>query len=178
MTPSVSTTERSSRARTSRQAENGSGVSPSRNCLVSSQSPRFLSKSLNHSPRSGCGPMTIRFRAAPPVKANARMRDRRGPSPQQEYAHRLWHEGHLSQMEIAQEIQRLFHVPFAQSQVSRAIKLVDHWLQSIKADSPAKARPAVPHGGTKPKRAQHARNRQAPGAKKSTIATTDCAKPA
>ena len=46
---------------------------------------------------------------AAPVKANARIRDRRGPSPEQEYAHRLWHEGHLSQAEIAQEIQRLFH---------------------------------------------------------------------
>ena len=35
------------------------------------------------------------------------------------------------------EIQRLFRVPFAQSHVSRAIKFVDHWLQSIKAESPA-----------------------------------------
>jgi hypothetical protein len=84
---------------------------------------------------------------AAPVKANARIRDRRGPSPEQEYAHRLWHEGHLSQAEIAQEIQRLFHVPFAQSQVSRAIKLVDDWLQSIKADSPAsRARRSVTVG--------------------------------
>jgi hypothetical protein len=35
------------------------------------------------------------------------------------------------------EIQRIFHVPFAQSQVSRSIKLVDDWLQSVKADSSA-----------------------------------------
>ena len=100
---------------------------------------------------------------AAPVKANARIRDRRGPSPEQEYAHRLWHEGHLSQAEIAQEIQRLFHVPFAQSQVSRAIKFVDDWLQSIKADSPASRARRSRYGRAKPKRAQHARNRQARG---------------
>ena len=47
---------------------------------------------------------------------------------------------------------------------SAAIKLVDDWLQSIKADSPAR-RQAVPHGGTKPKRAQRAWNRQAPARK-------------
>ena len=104
---------------------------------------------------------------AAPVKANARIRDRRGPSPEQEYAHRLWHEGHLSQAEIAQEIQRLFHVPFAQSQVSRAIKFVDDWLQSIKADSPASRARRSRHGGAKPKRAQHARNRQARGVQRS-----------
>ncbi len=75
---------------------------------------------------------------AAPVEANARIRNRRGPSLEQQYALQLWHEGHLSQAEVAQEIQRLFHVPFAQSQVSRAIKLVDDWLQSIKADSPAR----------------------------------------
>ena len=74
---------------------------------------------------------------AAPVEANARIRNRRGPSLEQQYAHRLWHEGHLSQAEVALELQRLFHVPFAQSQVSRAIKLVDDWLQSIKADAPA-----------------------------------------
>jgi hypothetical protein len=73
---------------------------------------------------------------AAPVEANARIRNRRGPTPEQQYAHRLWHEGHLLQAEVAQEIQRLFHVPFAQSQVSRAIKLVDEWLQSIKVDLP------------------------------------------
>jgi hypothetical protein len=32
----------------------------------------------------------------------------------------------------------IFHVPFAQSQVSRGIKLVDDWLQSVRADSPAR----------------------------------------
>ena len=35
------------------------------NYPVSSQSPRSTSKSVNHSPRSGCGPMAIRFRVAP-----------------------------------------------------------------------------------------------------------------
>ena len=74
---------------------------------------------------------------AAPVEANARIRDRRGPSPEQEYAHRLWHEGHLSQAEVAQEIGRLFKVPYTQSQVSRAIKRVDDWLKSVKAHSPA-----------------------------------------
>jgi hypothetical protein len=74
---------------------------------------------------------------AAPVEANVRIRNRRGPAPVQEYAHRLWHEGHLSQAEIAQEIGRLFHVPFAQSQVSRAVKRVDDWLQSVKTHSPA-----------------------------------------
>jgi (2Fe-2S) ferredoxin len=74
---------------------------------------------------------------AAPVEANARIRDRRAPSPEQEYAHRLWHEGHRSQTEAAQEIERLFQLPFAQSQVSRAIKRVDDWLQSLKTHSPA-----------------------------------------
>jgi hypothetical protein len=74
---------------------------------------------------------------AAPVEANVRIRNRRSPSPVQEYAHRLWHEGHLSQAEIAQEIGRLFQVPFAQSQVSRAIKRVDDWLKSVKAHPPA-----------------------------------------
>jgi hypothetical protein len=74
---------------------------------------------------------------AAPVEANAEIRNRRGPSPVQQYAHRLWHEGHLSQAEVAREIERLFHVPFAQYQVSRAIKLVDDWLESVRADSPA-----------------------------------------
>jgi hypothetical protein len=84
---------------------------------------------------------------AAPVEANARIRDRRGPSSVQEYAYRLWHEGHRSQAEIAREIERLFHVPFAQSQVSRAVKVVDGWLQSVKADSPAwRARQSVTVG--------------------------------
>jgi hypothetical protein len=74
---------------------------------------------------------------AAPVEANARIRNRRSPSPEQEYAYRLWHDGHLLQAEVAQEIQRLFHVPFVQSQVSRAIRRVDDWLQSIKAGSQA-----------------------------------------
>jgi hypothetical protein len=75
---------------------------------------------------------------AAPVEDDARIRIRRGPSPVQQYAHRLWHEEHLSQEEVAQDIQRLFHVPLAQSQVSRAIKLVDDWLQSFAAESPAR----------------------------------------
>jgi hypothetical protein len=99
---------------------------------------------------------------AAPVEANARIRDRRGPSPAQEHAHRLWHEGHRSQAEIAREIQRLFHVSFAQPQVSRAIKLVDDWLQSVKVDSPARRarraltlgpsrnEPSVPGSGKRP----------------------------
>jgi hypothetical protein len=56
----------------------------------------------------------------------------------QEYAHRLWQEGHLPQAEVAQEIERLFRVPFTQPQVSRAIKLAEDWLRSVKADSPAR----------------------------------------
>ena len=115
---------------------------------------------------------------AVPANANARIRERRGPSPEQQYAHRLWHEGHLLQAEVAQEIQRLFHVPFGQSQVSRAIRLVDDWLQSIKASSPAnrasppltvgpiRNQPSVPGPGKRRR------------AKRSTITTTDCAKPA
>jgi hypothetical protein len=75
---------------------------------------------------------------AAPVEANVRIRNRRGPSPVQQYAHRLWHEGHRSQAEIAQEIGRLFHVPFAQSQVSRAVKRVDDWLQAIEANPPVR----------------------------------------
>ncbi len=75
---------------------------------------------------------------AAPVDANARIRNRRGPSREQQYAHRLWHEGYLSQAEVAQEIERLFHSPFTQSQVSRAIKLVDDWLQAIRAGSPSR----------------------------------------
>ena len=35
------------------------------NYPVSGQSPRSTSKSVNHSPRSGCGRMAIRFRVAP-----------------------------------------------------------------------------------------------------------------
>jgi len=41
-------------------------------------------------------------------------------------------------VEIAEDIKRRFHVPFTQSQVSRAIKLVDDWLRSVKADTPAR----------------------------------------
>ena len=81
---------------------------------------------------------------AAPVEANARIRNRRDPAPVQQYAHRLWHEGHLSQAEIAQEIGRLFHVPFVQSQVSRVIKRVDDWLQSVKTRSPAGRAPGGP----------------------------------
>jgi hypothetical protein len=75
---------------------------------------------------------------AAPIEANARIRDRRAPSPEQVYAHRLWHEGGLSQTEIAREIQRLFHMPFIQSQVSRAVKRVDDWLQAIKVNPPVR----------------------------------------
>ena len=82
-------------------------------------------------------PKMVSVHFTEPVEADARIRNQRGPSLERQYAHRLWHEGHLTQAEVAQEIQRLSHVPFAQSQVSRATKLVDDWLQSIKADSPA-----------------------------------------
>jgi hypothetical protein len=104
--------------------------------------------------------MAIPFRAAP-IEANARIRDRRAPSPEQPNARRLWQEGHRSQEEIAQKIQRLFHIPLAQSQVSRAIKRVDDWLQSMEADSPARRarrtltvgpsrnEPSVPGTGTR-----------------------------
>jgi hypothetical protein len=69
-----------------------------------------------------------------PIEANARIRHRQAPSPEQEHAHHLWHEGDLSQAEIAKEIERLFQTPYTQSQVSRAVKRVDTWLQAIRAN--------------------------------------------
>jgi len=44
----------------------------------------------------------------------------------------------LSQAEIAREIERLFHTPYTQSQVSRAAKRVDDWLQANKANPPVR----------------------------------------
>jgi len=44
----------------------------------------------------------------------------------------------LSQAEIAREIQRLFHTQYTQSQVSRAVKRVDDWLQAIKGNPPVR----------------------------------------
>ena len=75
---------------------------------------------------------------AAPIEANAGIRNRRDPSPVQEHAHHRWHEGYLSQAEIAREIERLFHTPYTQSQVSRAVKRVDDWLQAIKANPPVR----------------------------------------
>jgi hypothetical protein len=75
---------------------------------------------------------------AAPVAANAAIRDRRAPKTEQVHAHRLWNEGRLSQAEVAREIERLFHVPYTQSQVSRAVKRVDDWLQAVNANLPKK----------------------------------------
>ncbi len=98
--------------------------------------------------------MAIPFRVAPaPIEANARIRNRQAPSPEQEHAHHLWHEGYLSQAEIAKEIERLFQTPYTQSHVSRAVKRVDAWLQAIKASPPVRAQ-ADGRRGPKPERAQ------------------------
>jgi hypothetical protein len=75
---------------------------------------------------------------AAPIEANARIRARRAPSPEQELAHHLWQEGHFSQTEIAREIEQVFHTPYTQPQVSRAVKRVDDWLQAIEANPPAR----------------------------------------
>jgi hypothetical protein len=75
---------------------------------------------------------------AAPVAANAAIRHRQAPRPEQVCAHRLWHEGHLSQAEVAREIEHLFHIPYAQAQVSRAVKRVDHWLQAKKPNPPVR----------------------------------------
>jgi hypothetical protein len=75
---------------------------------------------------------------AAPVEANALIRKRRAPSPEQEHAHRLAYEGYLSQAEIARKIERLFHTPFTQSQVSRAVKRVDDWLQAVETNPPVR----------------------------------------
>jgi hypothetical protein len=81
--------------------------------------------------------------AAAPVEANARIRNRRAPSPEQQYAHQLSREGYLSQAEIAREIELHFHLPYTQSHVSRAVKRVKDWLLAIKAEPPAgRARPS------------------------------------
>jgi hypothetical protein len=75
---------------------------------------------------------------AAPIEANAVLRNRRAPSPEQEHAHRLFYEGQLSQADIARQIERLFHTPYTQSQVSRAVKRVDDWLQAIEANPPVR----------------------------------------
>jgi hypothetical protein len=41
--------------------------------------------------------------------------------------------------EIAREIERLFGAPHTQSQVSRAAKRVDDWLQAIKVHPPGRS---------------------------------------
>lgn len=73
-----------------------------------------------------------------PVEANARIRGRRAPSPEQVRAHHLWKEGGLTQAEIAREIERAFRTPYTQSQVSRAVKRVDDWLQAAKPEPTAR----------------------------------------
>jgi hypothetical protein len=134
----MSTTERSSRACTSRPAESGSDAWPGRNCRVSSQSPLYVEVTqpfatkwlwANGYPVPG---------GAAPIEANAGIRDRRAPWPEQLHAHRLWHEGYLSQAEVAREIERLFQIPYNQSQVSRAVKRVDDWLTAITANRPVR----------------------------------------
>jgi hypothetical protein len=67
---------------------------------------------------------------------NAAIRHRRSPKAEQVCAHRLWHESRLSQAEVARQIERLFHVPYTQSQVSRAVKRVDAWLQAATPNPP------------------------------------------
>jgi hypothetical protein len=82
---------------------------------------------------------------AAPVAANAAIRSRRAPRAEQVHAHSLWHEGRLSQAEIAREIERLYHIPYTQGQVSRAVQRVDGWLQAAKANSSVSgARPTAP----------------------------------
>ena len=75
---------------------------------------------------------------AAPVTANAAIRRQRAPGAEQVHAHGLWHEGRLSQAEIALEIQRLFQMPYTQGQVSRAVKRVDDWLQAANANPPVR----------------------------------------
>jgi hypothetical protein len=75
---------------------------------------------------------------AAPIEANAGIRTRQAPSPEQELAHHLWHEGYFSQTEIAREIERVFHTPYTQPQVSRAVKRVNDWLKATKANPPAR----------------------------------------
>ena len=109
------------------------------------------------------------------IEANARIRNRRAPSPEQEHAHHLWHEGYLSQAEIAKEIERLFQTPYTQSHVSRAAKRVDAWLQAIKVSPPVRA----PSGRSPRTRAGTSPSPRCPAAagawseKSSTTATTD-----
>ena len=67
-------------------------------------------------------PYSIIDRAAP-VAANAAIRHRRSPKAEQVCAHRLWHESRLSQAEVARQIDRLFHVPYTQSQVRREMSV-------------------------------------------------------
>jgi hypothetical protein len=75
---------------------------------------------------------------AAPVAANAAIRQRRAPREEQVHAHHLWHEGRLSQAEVAREIERIFHRPYTQAQVSRAVKRVDAWLQPAKPNPPVR----------------------------------------
>jgi hypothetical protein len=75
---------------------------------------------------------------AAPVAANAKIRQRRAPREEQVHAHHLWREGRLSQAEVAREIERLFHLPYTQSQVSRAVKRVDAWLQAATPNPPVR----------------------------------------
>jgi hypothetical protein len=75
---------------------------------------------------------------AAPVPANATIRRRRAPRTAQVRAQRLWHEGRLSQPEVAREIQRLFRIPYTQGQVSRAVKRVDDGLQAAAANVPVR----------------------------------------
>jgi hypothetical protein len=75
---------------------------------------------------------------AAPIEANAGIRARRAPSPEQVHAHRLWQEGYFSQTEIAREIERVFHTSYTQPQVSRAVKRVDDWLQATEANPPTR----------------------------------------
>jgi hypothetical protein len=77
---------------------------------------------------------------AAPATANAAIRHRRSPKAEQMRAYQLWHESRLSQAEVAREIERLFHVPYTQSQVSRALKRVDAWLQAA-TPNPSVRRP-------------------------------------
>jgi hypothetical protein len=76
-----------------------------------------------------------------PIEANARIRKRRDPTSEQKYAHHLSRESDMSQAEVAREIERIFQRSFTQSQVSRAVKRVDDWLQATTADPPARRVP-------------------------------------
>jgi len=77
--------------------------------------------------------------------------------------------------EIAPEIERLFGTPYNQSQVSRAMKRVDDWLQAIKANPPvrrAKRTVAADPSRNQPKPNVCLAVASAWSEKSSTIATT------